>query len=91
MAFCSRFGVAASMVDLVGVILFGASSLFAFLTLPVELNASSRAEQLLVNQGTAPQTGLLGLREIASLVADPSPAGFPIPVALQPESTASSS
>ena len=34
-----------------GVILFGSSSLFAFLTLPVELNASSRAEQLLVSQG----------------------------------------
>lgn len=34
-----------------GVILFGSSSLFALLTLPVELNASSRAEQLLVNQG----------------------------------------
>jgi len=35
----------------IGVILFGSSSLFAFLTLPVELNASSRAERLLVNQG----------------------------------------
>ena len=34
-----------------GVILFGSYSLFAFLTLPVELNASSRAERLLVNQG----------------------------------------
>jgi Zn-dependent membrane protease YugP len=34
-----------------GVILFGSSSLFAFLTLPVELNASSRAEKLLVSQG----------------------------------------
>jgi Zn-dependent membrane protease YugP len=34
-----------------GVILFGSSSLFAFLTLPVELNASSRAEQLLIGQG----------------------------------------
>jgi Zn-dependent membrane protease YugP len=34
-----------------GVILFGSSSLVAFLTLPVELNASSRAEQLLVSQG----------------------------------------
>ena len=32
-------------------ILFGSSSLFAFLTLPVELNASSRAKQLLVSQG----------------------------------------
>jgi hypothetical protein len=43
--------VAASITDMAGVVLFGSSSLFAFLTLPVELNASSRAEQLLVNQG----------------------------------------
>lgn len=35
----------------IGVILFGSSCLFAFLTLPVELNASSRAEQLLINKG----------------------------------------
>jgi uncharacterized protein len=34
-----------------GVILFGASFLFALLTLPVEFNASSRALQLLVSQG----------------------------------------
>jgi hypothetical protein len=34
-----------------GVILFGSSSLFALLTLPVEFNASSRAEKLLVSQG----------------------------------------
>jgi Zn-dependent membrane protease YugP len=35
----------------VGIILFGSSSLFAFLTLPVEFNASSRAKDLLVSQG----------------------------------------
>ncbi|HEY7645206.1 MAG TPA: zinc metallopeptidase [Hyphomicrobiales bacterium] len=34
-----------------GVILFGSSFLLAFLTLPVEFNASSRAKQLLVSQG----------------------------------------
>jgi Zn-dependent membrane protease YugP len=34
-----------------GVILFGASTLFALVTLPVEFNASSRAKDLLVNQG----------------------------------------
>jgi len=34
-----------------GVILFGSSSLFAVLTLPVEFNASSRAQELLVTQG----------------------------------------
>ena len=35
----------------VGVILFGSSSFFALLTLPVEFNASARALKLLVNQG----------------------------------------
>ena len=32
-------------------ILFGVSTLFALVTLPVEFNASSRAKDLLVNQG----------------------------------------
>jgi len=35
----------------IGIILFGSSSLFAFLTLPVEFNASARAQKLLVSQG----------------------------------------
>jgi Zn-dependent membrane protease YugP len=35
----------------VGVILFGASSLFALVTLPVEFNASVRAQQLLIGHG----------------------------------------
>lgn len=34
-----------------GVILFGSFSIFALITLPVELNASARAEKLLVSQG----------------------------------------
>src|SRR6476646_2994842 len=35
----------------VGVILFGSSSLFALITLPVEFNASARAERLLISNG----------------------------------------
>jgi Zn-dependent membrane protease YugP len=35
----------------IGVVLFGSSSLFALITLPVELNASARAEKLLVSDG----------------------------------------
>ena len=35
----------------VGVILFGSSSLFALITLPVEFNASARAQKLLVDHG----------------------------------------
>ena len=39
-----------STVAWTGVILFGASSLFALITLPVEFNASTRALQLLVSR-----------------------------------------
>src|SRR5262245_27143972 len=35
----------------VGVILFGASSVFALITLPVEFNASARAQELLIRHG----------------------------------------
>ena len=35
----------------VGITAFGSSSLFAFLTLPVEFNASTRAQELLLSQG----------------------------------------
>jgi uncharacterized protein len=35
----------------VGIILFGSSSLFALITLPVEFNASTRAKKLLISQG----------------------------------------
>jgi len=35
----------------VGIILFGSSSLFAFITLPVEFNASARAQKLLISHG----------------------------------------
>ncbi len=35
----------------IGVLLFGASSLFALITLPVEFNASTRAQELLVSHG----------------------------------------
>jgi Zn-dependent membrane protease YugP len=35
----------------IGVLLFGASSLFALITLPVEFNASKRAQELLISHG----------------------------------------
>jgi uncharacterized protein len=35
----------------IGVLLFGSSSLFALITLPVEFNASSRAQELLISHG----------------------------------------
>ena len=46
-------GVILQLTSLIwaGVVLFGASSLFALLTLPVEFNASARARDLLVRHG----------------------------------------
>jgi Zn-dependent membrane protease YugP len=53
-----------------GVILFGSSSLFAFLTLPVELNASSRAQELLVSQGIIRgDQKIAGVQEVLSAAA----------------------
>src|SRR5215467_4562768 len=44
-------GMILQLLAWVGIILFGSSSLFAFLTLPVEFNASTRAQELLLSQG----------------------------------------
>ena len=46
----------------VGVILFGASSVFALITLPVEFNASARAQELLISHGI-----ILGDEQIAGV------------------------
>ena len=53
-----------------GVILFGYSTLFAFLTLPVEFNASARPQKLLVSQGIVhggDQVG--GIKKVLSAAA----------------------
>jgi uncharacterized protein len=59
-----------STVAWIGVALFGVSSLFALITLPVEFNASARALQLLVSrhiiQGDAQ---IAGVREVLSAAA----------------------
>jgi uncharacterized protein len=53
-----------------GVILFGSSSLFAFLTLLVEFNASSRAQELLVSQGIIRgEDQISGVREVLGAAA----------------------
>ena len=44
-------GMILQLLAWVGIILFGSSSLFAFLTLRVEFNASTRAQELLLSQG----------------------------------------
>ena len=64
-----RADAADAIPDLGWVIMFGSSSLFAFLTLPVELNASSRAEQLLVSQSIIRGGGPMGWTYVAAAVS----------------------
>jgi len=49
--FVSGLMLQLSTLTWIGVILFGSSFFFALLTLPVELNASARAKELLVSHG----------------------------------------
>jgi Zn-dependent membrane protease YugP len=57
----------------VGIILFGSSSLFAFLTLPVEFNASARAQKLLVSQGIIKgDDQIAGVQKVLGLLLGPT-------------------
>ena len=54
----------------VGIILFGSSSLFALITLPVEFNASARAEELLVGHGIIlGDEQIMGVRKVLGAAA----------------------
>ncbi len=56
-------------IALVGVVLYGASFLFALITLPVELNASKRAKKMLVAEGILTKDELSGASEVLSAAA----------------------
>ncbi|MGN0804176.1 MAG: zinc metallopeptidase [Candidatus Coproplasma sp.] len=56
-------------IALVGVALYGASFLFTLVTLPVELNASSRAKKMLVSEGILTKEELPGARKVLSAAA----------------------
>ena len=53
----------------VGLILFGATALFAVVTLPVEFDASKRAKAILVNQGVVTSTELQGVNAVLDAAA----------------------
>jgi Zn-dependent membrane protease YugP len=53
----------------IGVILFGASALFALVTLPVELDASRRAKVALVNGGLVYQSEMQGVNSVLNAAA----------------------
>ncbi len=56
-------------IAFVGVILYGGSLLFALVTLPVELNASKRAKQMLLSEGILQQDEMGGASEVLSAAA----------------------
>ena len=53
----------------IGVILFGASFVFALLTLPVEFNASARAKELLMSHGIIGKKELEGVDKVLDAAA----------------------
>lgn len=52
-----------------GIIFFGATALFALVTLPVELNASSRAKQVLVTNGILTSEEVQGVDKVLNAAA----------------------
>jgi Zn-dependent membrane protease YugP len=58
-----------STVAWIGVLLFGATALFALVTLPVEFDASRRAKQLLVAQGILSQQEMGGVNQVLNAAA----------------------
>jgi Zn-dependent membrane protease YugP len=53
----------------VGIVFFGATALFALVTLPVELNASSRAKQVLVTNGILTPQEVQGVDKVLDAAA----------------------
>ncbi len=56
-------------VAMIGVILYGGSLLFALITLPVELNASKRAREMLLEEGILMQDEISAAKEVLSAAA----------------------
>ncbi len=56
-------------IAMTGVILYGGSLLFALVTLPVELNASNRAQKMLLAEGILTQDEIPAAKEVLSAAA----------------------
>lgn len=56
-------------IAMIGVILYGGSLLFALITLPVELNASSRARKMLLAEGILTEDEMPAAKEVLSAAA----------------------
>jgi uncharacterized protein len=66
----------AQTIAWLGVLLFGASTLFALITLPVEYNASARARELLEGSGLVTRQEVEGVRSMLNAAALTYVAGF---------------
>jgi uncharacterized protein len=62
-------GTIGTQLAWIGVALFGASALFALVTLPVELNATARAKSVLVNSGLVYQYEMEGVNKVLDAAA----------------------
>jgi Zn-dependent membrane protease YugP len=52
-----------------GILIFGATAVFALVTLPVEFDASKRAKQLLVSQGILSTQEMTGVNKVLDAAA----------------------
>ncbi len=53
----------------IGILLFGATAVFALITLPVEFDASKRAKQLLVSEGILNPQEIIGVNKVLDAAA----------------------
>jgi Zn-dependent membrane protease YugP len=62
-------GVAGDTIAWAGLLIFGATALFALVTLPVEFDASRRAKQLLVSEGIVAPQEMRGVNSVLDAAA----------------------
>ena len=62
-------GVAGDSIAWLGLLIFGATAVFALVTLPVEFNASKRAKQLLVTEGVLVPQEVQGVNKVLDAAA----------------------
>jgi Zn-dependent membrane protease YugP len=62
-------GMLGTSLAWIGLLLFGATAVFALVTLPVEFDASRRAKQLLVSEGILAQQEMIGVNKVLDAAA----------------------
>ena len=67
--FAGLFFLGSEPLAWVGLIIFGATALFALVTLPVEFDATKRAKQLLVTEGILAPQEMTGVNKVLDAAA----------------------